>query len=178
MKTITGSLLIFFFSGFFQLENNNVVYALQERIGDTTNGISNFINTSDSSLPTGWYFIVDSVKGHKRILEKSSQYYYLDSQPFLNAKDIGELSVFQNEKGEIGLKMIFKKNAKSRWERLTEISYKESKWIGFVLDNRLLYRAIVVNGKLSDGIADPVFAGYTKEDVEVVKEQIQTEGYR
>ncbi|MBP7496405.1 MAG: hypothetical protein KA792_01910 [Bacteroidales bacterium] len=41
-------------------------------------------NLKDSTLATGWYFIVDNEKGSKRRLEKTDEYYFIDPKLILS----------------------------------------------------------------------------------------------
>lgn len=106
----------------------------------------------DSTLVTGWYFIVDSGKGVKRQLFRSKESYYLDPTPILTSDYIEKVDLLNTGEQDPhqSLRIWFDEDGKQMWSKAT-LSYIDKR-IAFVIDN-LLFSTDWVSGQITTGIS-------------------------
>ena len=133
------------------------------------------ITKHDSTiLYTGWYYIIDTNNGYKRILDKSTETYYLDRNPIVTAKNFTKLEIYETkgEKKYFGLSIRFDEEGTERWSLATEKSI--GKKLAFILDNRLLY-VPEVNSQITGGMSAINRGDYSKDELENFKNIIESE---
>jgi len=126
-------------------------------------------NIKDSTLATGWYFIVENEKGIKRRLEKTDEYYFIDPNPILLKKHFNKIELYETDdlkkqsKNQFALSIKIHRNYETLWADATEKSIR--KRLGLIIDNKLV-NAPMVNMKIESGISSLNRGVYTKEELE------------
>ena len=125
-------------------------------------------------LYTGWYYVVDSSKGHRRQLEKSDKTYFLDLKPIITSKNISTFEIYEsshNAEKHFGLVMRFDKEGTENWSMATRNSIGNK--LAFILDNRLLQVA-TVNSQITGGVSE-LSGNFSKQELENFKTIIENE---
>ena len=130
-----------------------------------------FINI-DSTLVTGWYYVLDKKNGFKRQLDKDTSYFYLDPNPIITVKNISDFEIYTTKTGEVGLKMTLDEKGTLPWAEATE-KYK-TRHLAFIVDNRLLHVPFV-NSKITFGITALNRDIYSRKDLEAIAKIIKEE---
>lgn len=150
------------FCNFATLETKTTVPATKDNL---------FVNT-DSTLITGWYYILDNQNGIKRQLDRDSLYYFLDPTPIVTVKNISDFEIYTARAGDVGLKMTLDEKGTTAWREATEKSI--GKRLAFVVDNKLLHVPLV-NSKISFGLTALNRGIYSREDLVAIAKIIERE---
>jgi preprotein translocase subunit SecD len=132
-------------------------------------------NKADSSLQTGWYYIVEKNTGFKRQLDKSPESYFIDPKPIVAKAHFDKVELYQTndftDQGGSGyaLKIIIHWKYQQAWSDAT--ANPKGKLLGFVVDNKLVF-APRVNARINGGISSVNRGDYTKEELETLKKKI------
>ncbi|MGZ3836730.1 MAG: SecDF P1 head subdomain-containing protein, partial [Mucilaginibacter sp.] len=133
---------------------------------------NSYDKNSDSTLLTGWYYIVDLDNEYKRQLKKSQVYYFIDPTAIVLSKNFKTLKIYDNSKGIPEMLMPLDDKGTEAWSIATE------KYIGkklaFILDDKLL-EADYVNSQITAGITALISGDYTKAELENIKTIIESE---
>lgn len=130
-------------------------------------------NPNQGILQTGWYYVVDSNNGYKRLLDKSNEYYFIDPKPIVNVKEFTVLEVYKNNYDDnYGLSIQLNKKGTEAWADATGESI--GKKLGFIFDDKLLY-APNVNSQITFGITALNRGDISKNDLEEIKIIIERE---
>jgi preprotein translocase subunit SecD len=157
MKYIAFTSLLFFACG--AVENKTMENAEKQET----------IINSDSTLQTGWYYIVDTANGFKRQLDKDTLFYFINPIPIVTAKNIKAMEIYENQYG-VGLSMNLDDEGTIAWRYATQRElYKR---IGFIVKNRLL-SAPIVNGEITNGTTALNRGVYTKRELEEIQKRIE-----
>lgn len=128
------------------------------------------------TLRTGWYYVVEKGKGLKRQLEKSKESYFIGRNPILTPKNFTVLSIDEStlsgERYSYRLTMQLDREGHKLWAIATEKSI--GKQLAFILDNRLLQVATVINPVLS-GVTVIDRGNDSKQEMEKLKAIIESE---
>jgi hypothetical protein len=131
---------------------------------------------NSSFLLTGWYYVVASGKGLKRQLEKSNGRYFIDRNPILTPRNFSVLSIdgstLSGGRYSYRLTMQLDREGHKLWAIATEKSI--GKQLAFILDNRLLYVAEVLNPILS-GVTVIDRGNDSRQEMEKLKAIIESE---
>jgi len=126
-------------------------------------------NLKDSTLATGWYYILENETGFKRQLYQTEKYYFIDPEPILVKDNFQKVKIapdFHQERYFIAISTY--KKYYDRWAEATEKSI--GKQIGFIVDDQLI-TAPMVNMKITDGQSS--ISGYDKKVLEAFKKRIE-----
>ena len=132
-------------------------------------------NIQDSTLATGWYYILETENGFKRQLDKTEEFYFIDPKPILVKEHFDKLEIFEtNFHGQyenyVGLSIQIHKNYKDLWANATEKSmYKR---LGLVINNKLV-NAPMVNARIENGMSSLNRIEYSRDELENFKKQIE-----
>lgn len=127
---------------------------------------------SNTTLQTGWYFIVDKNNGVKRQLDKDTIFYYLDPKPIITAKNIEKSEIYLSRFGDTGLSMKLDKKGTKAWSNATERTIGNQ--LAFIVDNKLL-SVPKVNAQITGGMAALNRNIYTREQLEEIMLTIENE---
>jgi len=123
-------------------------------------------NVQDSTLATGWYYILENENGFNRQLDRTEEFYFIDPNPILVKEHFGEVKIEMNpQKVEF---LSIQITHKELWADATEKSI--GKRIGFVIDNKLVY-APMVQARIEGGIV--TLWGYDRDEMEKFKKQLE-----
>ena len=137
--------------------------------------ISKKINTikyTDSTLKTGWYFIILNENCYKRKLDKDSIYYCIDPRPLITPKNIKTIKINYEKNKAPSFLMKFDDEGTKIWKYATERAVYNK--LAFILDDKLLYAPTVVS-QIINGIALLNRGTYSKEELENFKKVIERE---
>ena len=129
----------------------------------------NNILQQESKLSTGWYYILQDGNGVRRLLDKTQNFYFIDSVPILTAKNIREIYFRTGNDGRPYLEMKFDSVGTKAWRTATGNSI--NKRLGFIFNDKLI-QAALVNSEITVGIA--AIWNYSKGELEHIKENIQS----
>jgi len=127
-------------------------------------------NLQDSTLATGWYYILENGDGFKRHLEKTDEFYFIDPKPIVVKEHFDKIELFQpNFQGEdLALSMRVQKKYRDLWADATEKSI--GKRLGFIIDNKLI-NAPMVNMRIENGQSS--LWGYDRKELEEFKRNLE-----
>jgi preprotein translocase subunit SecD len=126
-------------------------------------------NLRDSTLATGWYYILENETGFKRQLEKTKKFYFIDPYPILTRGHFDNVKIapdFHNDRYFIAI--TARKKYHNLWADATEKSI--GKQLGFIIDDKLI-NAPMVNLKIQNGLSS--ISGYDKKELEAFKKRIK-----
>ena len=129
----------------------------------------------DSTLATGWYYIVDNDNGYKRQLEKDTAFYFIDPTPILTVKHFTTLEITEDKwKDKVipTLVIRFDKKGTRAWSEATE-KYVD-KHLALIIDNKLIVTP-KVNAQITAGVSALSTIWYTRQDIENFKTTIERE---
>ena len=132
------------------------------------------IEKPDSILSTGWYFIINKDNGIKRLLDKASEYYFIDPTPITTAKNFTQLRVYAAKDRGFGLLILLDEIGTKAWSSATKKASRNYQRLGFILDNKLLYLAPVFS-QITNGTTAVTRNDYTKDELESFKTRIEKE---
>jgi len=145
-------------------QNNSKM--INKSIADSTGGIP------DTTLQTGWYYVIDLDNGYKRQIKKSQVYYFIDPKPIVLSKNFKTLKIYNNRDGVPEMLITLDDKGTDAWSTATE------KYIGkrlaFILDDKLL-EADYINSQITGGITALIGGDYRKEELEKIKAVIESE---
>jgi preprotein translocase subunit SecD len=127
---------------------------------------------SNTTLQTGWYYIVDNGSGKKRQLERDSSYYFIDPKPIVTARNITEMQIYESNYGDIGLSMQLDSRGTDLWSGATEKA--TGRQLGFVFNDKLLH-APRLNSQIPNGMTALNNGKYSKQELEKLKKEIEKE---
>ena len=132
-------------------------------------------NLQDSTLVTGWYYIIDMENGFGRQLDKSDEFYFIDPKPILVKEHFDKTEIFETDfKGQyedyIGLSVRINKKYIDLWADATGKSI--GKRLGLIIDNKLV-NAPQVNARIEGGMTALNRGVYTREELENFKKLIE-----
>ena len=128
----------------------------------------------DSVLSTGWYYIINKDNGYKRLLDKASEYYFIDPTPITTAKNFTQLRVYAAKDRGFGLLILLDETGTKAWSSATKKASRNYQKLGFILDNKLLYLAPVFS-QITNGTTAVTRNDYTKDELESFKTRIEKE---
>lgn len=100
------------------------------------------ITKHDSTIfYTGWYYVLDTVNGYKRQLDKSTDTFFIDRHPIVTANNFTTLEIYESDTSGtryIGLTMRLDEKGTESWSIATEKAI--GKQLAFILDNKLIIR--------------------------------------
>ena len=126
----------------------------------------------DSTLVTGWYYILNEKNGFKRQLDKDTSYYYIDPNPIVTAKNISDFEIYTTKTGEVGLKMTLDEKGTLAWAEATEKYI--TRHLAFIVDNRLLHVPFV-NSQIKFGLTALNRDIYSRKELEAIAKIIEEE---
>lgn len=127
---------------------------------------------SDSTLKTGWYYIIDTDNGYKRQLDQDTTFYFINPTPIITAKNITILEIYKANYGEMGLSMKLDDSGTKFW---SEATYRTiGKQLAFIFDNKLLH-VPKVNSQITGGITALNRGIYLIQELETIKAAIEKE---
>lgn len=113
-------------------------------------------NTTDSTLVTGWYYILDNENGFKRQLDKTEEFYFVDPKPILLKKHFDKVEIYETDDFKVqanyqyALSIQIHRNYEDYWADATEKS--SGKRVGLIIDNKLV-NAPMVKSRIEGGIS-------------------------
>jgi hypothetical protein len=125
---------------------------------------------SDSTLETGWYYILKSNGGIKRTLDRDTTSYFLDSLPIVTANNIIKFNIYTSIYGDIGLSMQLDEAGTRAWSTATRKA--TGKQLAFVVDDKLLHVASV-NSEITGGMTALNRGIYTEQELQDIQKQIE-----
>jgi len=127
-------------------------------------------NLADSTLVTGWYYIVSNEDGFKRQLDKTDDFYFVNPKPIVVKKHFSKVEIYatdsfkeQQPENHFAILLQIGKEYEDLWANGTE-KYV-GKWIGLVIDNELV-NVPMVKGKVEGGRSSLNRGVYSKEELE------------
>ena len=130
---------------------------------------SKVILKNDSTLQTGWYYVISEGKGLRRHRSEDTTLYFLDSTPIVTAQNIVSFEIYEMEAGDYGMIIQLDEEGTAAWSVATRKSVGRK--LGFVVDNKLL-SVPIVNSEIPNGMT--AFSGdYTKEEMLEIQKQIE-----
>lgn len=126
-------------------------------------------SNSDSTLQTGWYYIIKENKGFTRKLDKDTVVYSLDPSPIITAKNIVAYEIYEGS-GYVGLSMQLDQEGTKAWEGATEKSV--GRHIAFIVDDQLM-SAPLVNAAMPGGMTALNRSVYSKEELMAIQERVK-----
>ena len=126
-------------------------------------------NLQDSTLATGWYYILENGDGFKRQLDKTGEFYFIDPKPIVVKEHFDKVFLYQPDfhKDGVALSMQIHKKYQELWADATEKSI--GKRLGFIVDDKLV-SAPMVNMKIENGMSS--LYGYSRRELEGFKKNI------
>jgi preprotein translocase subunit SecD len=122
-------------------------------------------------LKTGWYYVTDKKSSYQRQQLNNKESYFIDPTSIALVGDFKIVKLIEPAKqGAFELLIQLDEHGTSAFKKATGIS--KDKRLGFILDNKLIYTA-VVNAQISSGLA--VISGYSKSELEGFANQIKSE---
>ena len=126
----------------------------------------------DTTLQTGWYYVIDFDNGYKRQIKNSQVYYFIDPSPIVLSKNFKTLKIYNNQQGIPEMLMTLDEKGTEAWSVATEKFI--GKRLAFILDDKLL-EADYVNSQITGGITALISGDYTKDELEKIKTVIESE---
>jgi len=129
-------------------------------------------NTKDSTLVTGWYYIVDNENGFKRQLDKMEEFYFIDPKPILVKGHFDKLRIYKTDfhGDHFALSIPIRKEYKELWANATEKSI--GKRLGLIVDNQLV-SAPMVNMRIENGASSFMRGDYDRKELEALKKKME-----
>ena len=129
-------------------------------------------NKKDSTLVTGWYYIVDNETGFKRQIDKMEEFYFIDPKPILVKEHFGKLEVYKTDfQGRhFALSILIRKEYKELWANAIEKSI--GKRLGLIVDNQLM-TAPMVNMRIENGASSFMRKDYDRKKLETIKKLME-----
>ncbi len=128
------------------------------------------IINSDSTLQTGWYYIIDTDNEFKRQLDKDTMFYFIDPTPIITAKNIKAFEIYESNYGDIGLSMQLDGNGTIAWSAATNKATGIQ--LAFIVDNKLMQTA-KVNSQNTGGITALNRNVYTRQELKEIQKLIE-----
>lgn len=125
---------------------------------------------SDSTLETGWYYVLKTDDGVRRELDRDTTYYFLDSLPIVTAKNIVKFNIYTSVYGDVGMSMQLDEEGTRAWSIATRKATGQQ--LAFVVDDKLLHVAIV-NSEITGGMTALNRGIYTTQELEEIQKQIE-----
>jgi preprotein translocase subunit SecD len=126
----------------------------------------------DQTLPTGWYYTLDSNSECRRTLRTNHSFYFIDPKPITTAHNVSSLNIEQTRDGRYILTMRLDDKGAAAWEQATKAYI--GKYLAFILDNDLL-EVDFVNCEIPGGITALISGKYDKTSLEKFKTIIESE---
>jgi preprotein translocase subunit SecD len=126
-------------------------------------------NLTDSTLMTGWYYVVNTNDGFYRQLDQSDEIYVLNPCPIVTFEDIIKLKIEEDEYANY-LAMWFGERGTEEWAKATEISI--NKELAFILEDKLISTPHV-HSTITNGVSVIGRKEYLKADLENIKQTIE-----
>lgn len=124
-------------------------------------------------LISGWYYVVESGQGVKRILDGDTSVYWLNPEPIVTAKHIAIFELYKsNFDNSWGLSMKLDDPGAEEWRMATGKSIGGH--VALVVNNKLLY-APKVNAEISGGMTALNRGTYSKSQLKAIMKAIQAE---
>lgn len=130
------------------------------------------ILNSDSTLQTGWYYLVDAGNGVRRTLEGDTAKFYLDPNPIVTDHNITKIKIKKNSWGSFFLSMEFDTAGTKAWSYATGESI--GKQLGFIIDNRLVYIP-TVQQQITKGVTAFSTGNNSKQELKETRRKICNE---
>jgi preprotein translocase subunit SecD len=132
-------------------------------------------NIKDSTLATGWYYIIETDNGFKRQLDKATEFYFIDPKPIVTKENFKNLEIFETDFGGayedyIGLKIMLDKFGTERWAEATEKSIGGR--LALIIDGKLV-NAPNVNAQITSGMTSLNRTEYSRKELEDFEKQIK-----
>lgn len=83
-------------------------------------------NTSNK-LRSGWYYVVDAPNQYKRVMETTTESYYINPNAIVTTQNFKKVEVSKNNSGDNMLVTWFDNKGTTDWAIATE-AYTEKKW--------------------------------------------------
>ena len=129
------------------------------------------IQSSDSTyLPTGWYYVLEDSSGVERVLDRSTEKYWLRAKPIITGDHIVEFKTYHSKSGDVGLSMQLDKDGINAWSWATGRAIGGE--LAFVVNNRLLYVA-KVNSEITNGMTALNRGIYDEEELKAIEVEIR-----
>lgn len=129
----------------------------------------------NTGLNTGWYYIVNNDEGVKMQLDKSTDTFFIDPKPIVVAKNFTSFDIYENnadgQKYTV-LTMRLDEAGTESWSVATGNAV--GKQLAFILDNKLLYVALV-NAQITSGITALNRGDYSRAELENIKTIMESE---
>jgi len=136
-------------------------------------GTNSPVIRNDSTLQTGWYYIItDPNTGYKRQLDRDTTYYFLNPTPIVAVGSIATMKIYENNFGDIGLAMQFDDEATDVWSEVTDKATGQH--LALVINDKLVH-VPRVNSQIINGMAALNRGNYSRKELEEFKKQIETE---
>lgn len=134
----------------------------------------NILPAEDTSrLATGWYYVVESDQGVRRVLDGDTAVYWLNPKPIVTAKDIASFDLYQsNFDKSWGLSMKLEDAVVEQWRLATGQSIGGH--LALVVNNKLL-SAPKVNAEITGGMTALNRGTYSKGELKAIMKAIQAE---
>ena len=127
-------------------------------------------NLTDSTLMTGWYYILDSDSGFVRQWDKTGEFYTINPFPIITAEDMIKLSIEKDKNGEY-LLIKFGKEGTELWRTATR------EWVGgkfaLIINDKLLCTP-QVHSEITAGVSVLGRIDYSQEEYEKIKQTIES----
>jgi len=132
-----------------------------------------FVNTYSKTLNTGWYYISENVTNFKRQLDKTSEFFYLDSIVIVSADHFNKFdltySKYEAEKYPI-LIIYFDKKGTENWNIATDKMI--GKQLGLIINDKLVITP-KVNTKITAGVSAINRIDYSYKELEEILRSIE-----
>ena len=125
-------------------------------------------NVQDSTLATGWYYILENDNGFKRQLDKADNFYFIDPKPIIVKEHIESVRIETDFEGKKYLTVQILRKYTHLWADATEKAI--GKQLGFVIDDKLIF-APIVNARIEGGKFQALW-GYDKDELENFKKKL------
>ncbi len=131
-------------------------------------------NLADSTLVTGWYYILSTEDGFKRELDKTDEFYFIDPKPIVIKEHFSKVEIYSplDSNGQpenfFALSIQIGKDYEDLWANATE--KHAGKWMGLIIDN-VLVSAPMVKWRIEEGRSSLNRGVYSKEELESFLQQ-------
>ncbi len=132
-------------------------------------------DTNESTLKTGWYYVSEQKTNFKRLLDGSSESYFINPDLIVSVDQFNKIELVENEydgKKQYSLIIKFDKKGTDNWSIATQKAI--GKQLALIIDDKLVY-VPKVNAQITSGVSSLSRSEYTKEDIGKFVKQIEEE---
>lgn len=133
-------------------------------------------NSQNSTLATGWYYIVDEKNGFKRQLDKTDEFYFIDPKPIIINAYFDKVETYETKHvadpatNQFALSIQIHRNYEHLWANATEKAI--GKRLALIINNKLVSNPKVM-GRIEGGLSSLGRGVYNKDDLDKFIKQIE-----